>query len=76
MPCSQMISMNCRPPRPIEIMKLATLPATKARMRNNERLNIGSATRRSIMTNTTSSASPPMSSASTIGLVHPIEWPP
>ena len=36
--------MNISPPRLSEAMKLATLPAEKARMRNNERRNIGWAT--------------------------------
>ena len=41
MPCSQMMSMNIRPPRLSEARKLATLPALKARMRKSESRNIG-----------------------------------
>ena len=37
MPCSQMMSMNIKPPRLSEARKLAMLPALKARMRNRAR---------------------------------------
>ena len=76
MPCSQMISMNCMPPRPSASMKFAMLPAAKARMRNSESRNSGSATLVSTKPNTTSAASPPNMAVSTHGLVQPIGWPP
>ncbi len=71
-----MISMNCSPPRPIDDIRLAMLPAVKARMRNRSMWNIGSATRVSITTKASSSSTPTISSVSTAGLVHPIVWPP
>ena len=76
MPCSQMISMNCMPPRPSASMKLARLPAAKARMRNSDSRNSGSATLVSTTPNTTSSAIPPKMAVSTHGLVQPIGCPP
>jgi hypothetical protein len=45
-------------------------------MRNSRRSNIGDATRVSIQVKTPSSAAPPISPASTQGLVQPITWPP
>ena len=48
MPCSQMISMNIRPPRATADRKVESVPKVKARMRNSGSLNIGSATRFSI----------------------------
>src|ERR1700683_134188 len=44
MPCSQMMSMNCTPPRPSAMSRLATLPAANARMRNSDSRNSGSGT--------------------------------
>ena len=76
MPCSQMISMNCMPPRPSASMKLARLPQAKARILNRESRNSGSATLVSTTPNTTSSAIPPKMAVSTHGLVQPIGWPP
>ena len=75
-PCSQMISMNIRPPRLSEARKLATLPALKARMRKSERRNIGWATFVSMIPKTTRMAMPPKISAMTTGLVHPMVCPP
>ena len=71
-PCSQMMRMNCRPPRPIADRSAAMLPAANARMRKRSRWNIGSSTRVSITQNTTSSAMPPSSIDRTNGDVHPI----
>ena len=76
MPCSQMISMNCRPPRPTAITKLARLPIANARIRNIDSLNSGSATRVSTKQNTISRASPPNIRPSTSGLVQPMGCPP
>ena len=76
MPCSQMISMNIRPPRPSEASSVAIVPALNARMRNSERLNIGSSLRSSITTKAASSRRPPPISPSTSGFVQPIECPP
>ncbi len=76
MPCSQMISMNCMPPRPIEASRPARLPAENARIRNRFMWNIGSDTWFSMKQKTTSSTAPPMSPVSTHGFVQPIEWPP
>ena len=76
MPCSQMIRMNIRPPRPRLDSKLAMLPAVNGRILNSASWNIGSATRVSITQNTASTARPPKISVSTTGLVQPIVCPP
>src|SRR5215475_11345372 len=76
MPCSQMISMNCNPPRPIEASRPARLAPAKVGFLNSPMRNIGSATFVSTTQNTTSSATPPMRPASTQGFVQPVEWPP
>ena len=76
MPCSQMISMNCMPPRPIASIRLAMFPAANARILNSEMRNSGSATLVSTNTKMTSSARPPNSTVSTHGLVQPIGCPP
>ena len=76
MPCSQMMSMNCSPPRAMAAMNPAALPAAKARMRNRPSWNIGSATRLSMTTNAISNRTPPMRPPRTHGLVQPIVWPP
>ncbi len=76
MPCSQMISMNCMPPRPIASIRLAMLPAANARILNSEMRNSGSATLVSTNTKMISSARPPKSMDRTIGLVQPIGCPP
>ncbi len=76
MPCSQMISMNCSPPRAIAASSVAALPAANALIRNSFRSNIGSATRSSTRQNTHSSATPPIRPDSTSGLVQPIACPP
>ena len=44
MPCSQMISMNCMPPRPSASIMFAMLPKANARMLNSDSRNSGSAT--------------------------------
>ena len=75
-PCSQMISMNIKPPRLSEARKLAALPAEKARMRNRERRNIGCFTLVSTIPNTIRTSRPPKISTSTFGLVQPMECPP
>ena len=71
-----MISMNIRPPRLSEARKLAALPALKARMRKRERRNIGWATLVSTMPKTTRISRPPRISASTLGFVQPMDFPP
>ena len=76
MPASQMTSMNCSPPRAIELIRLAALPAAKARILNRLIRNIGSAILVSMMPNTTSRAAPPARPASTHGLVQPVACPP
>ena len=76
MPCSQMIRMNIRPPRPSPASRLARLPAVNGRIRNSLSRNIGSATRVSITQNAASTARPPAISAITSGLVQPIVCPP
>ena len=42
MPCSQMISMNIRPPRATAERKLESVPNVNARIRNSGSRNIGS----------------------------------
>ncbi len=74
MPCNQMMRMNIIPPRASEDRRLAMLPAVKGRIRKRRRRNIGWSTRVSIQANTTSTARPPKSAPSTLGLVHPIRW--
>jgi hypothetical protein len=68
-----MITMNISPPRPIELSSAATVPNVNPRRRKRLTRNIGSATRVSTITKTTSSATPPMIAVSTDGLVHPME---
>ena len=75
MPCSQMISMNCWPPRAMAMSRPAMLPAVNALIRNKPSSNIGSAILLSMMQNTTSSATPPTSRPITVGLVQPMAWP-
>ena len=74
MPCSQMMSTNCRPPRATATAKAAMLPAVKARIRKRLSWNSGSATLVSITTNAPKSAAPPTRRASTAGLVQPWSW--
>ena len=76
MPCSQMISMNIRPPRPSADRNVESVPKVKALMRKSGRRNIGKRTRVSITANASSSTIPPPSAPSTNGLVQPIVWPP
>ena len=76
MPWSQMISMNCSPPRATEASSVAALPAANARIRSSFRSNIGASTRCSMKQNAVSSTTPPIRPVSTTGLVQPIEWPP
>ena len=52
------------------------LPAAKARILNSFMLIIGSGTRFSITTNSTSRTTPRPIPASTVGLVQPMVWPP
>ena len=75
MPCSQMISMNCWPPRAMAMSRPAMLPAVNALILNKLSSNIGSAMLRSMRQNTTSSATPPPSRPITSGLVQPMAWP-
>ena len=70
-----MISMNWMPPRAMDTSRPAMLPAVNSRILNRLSRNIGSATLRSMSTNTSSSATPPISSPSTTGLCQPIELP-
>ncbi len=72
MPCSQMISMNISPPRAIAARKVERVPKVKARMRNSASRNIGSATRRSIVTKAASEAAEAASRAITRGLAQPV----
>ncbi len=72
MPCSQMMSMNCSPPRPIEDISPARLPMPNDAERNSRMSTIGSATRSSMKQNATSSSSPTMMAPSTNGLVQPV----
>ena len=76
MPCSQITSINCNPPRAIDDANTAKMPAAKPRMRSNCRSSIGSAARRSIGTKATSSAIPPNNVSSVAGFVQPIARPP
>ena len=74
MPCSQMISMNWRPPRAIDASSEAAFPAAKARLRNSPRWNIGCGTRVSTIAKTTRSTTPEISPVSTLGLSQPMVW--
>ncbi len=76
MPCSQMMRMNIRPPRPSPAMRLARFPAVNGRSLNRSSRNMGSATLVSITVKTASTARPPMMSVRTIGLGQPMVWPP
>ena len=76
MPCNQMISMNCRPPRAIDARKFTVWPAANARILNSRRSTIGSLTLASIRQNATSRIAPPIRPASTLGDVHPMVCPP
>ena len=53
MPCNQMISMNCRPPRPIEDISPARLPIPNEADRNSRMSTIGDSTRSSMKQNAT-----------------------
>jgi hypothetical protein len=68
--------MNISPPRATADRKVDRVPNVNARMRNSGSLNIGSATRRSIAKNTTSSATPAESRLTTRGLIQPVWWEP
>ncbi len=76
MPCSQMMSMNCNPPRPTEDIRPARLPSPNDAERNSLMSTIGSATRNSMKQNATSSSSPAVIAPSTHGLVQPVVAPP
>ena len=70
-----MISTNCRPPYASRAVNPVRLPAVNALILNRLSWNSGSATRRSIATNTASNAAPPTSPAITAGFDQPIVWP-
>ena len=72
MPCSQMIRMNCSPPRPSDAVRFATLPQVNDRILNSESRNSGLSTLVSMITNATSTATPPIRQLSTIGLAQPV----
>ena len=76
MPCSQMISMNIRPPRATAARKVDSVPKVKARMRKSGSRNIGSLTRRSIITKATIEQTARASRPSTRGLPQPVGEPP
>ena len=76
MPCSQIISMNCSPPRLTDASRPAKFPVENALIRNNDMLNIGSSMRDSYTQKTIRTIVPPISPARTHGLVHPMLWPP
>src|SRR5690242_3921141 len=75
MPCSQMISMNIRPPRATADKKVESVPNVKALIRNSWSRNMGCATRRSIIAKAIRLTVAPAISASTLGLVQPVGWP-
>src|ERR1700722_2602829 len=68
MPCSQMISMNCMPPRPRASIRFARLPQKKARILNSDSRNNGSAPLVSTTPNRTRTATPPKLAESTPGV--------
>ena len=72
MPCSQMMSMNIRPPRPSAPRKLAKTPAVKARILKSWSRNMGSSVCTSMKQNRIRKATPAPISASTTGLVQPM----
>ena len=76
MPCSQMISVNIRPPRATAARKVESVPNVNARILNSWSRNIGSAARRSTTQNASRESTPSDSSATTRGLVQPVAWPP
>ena len=67
-----MISMNIRPPRATADRNVDSVPNVNARILNSGRRNIGSATRRSIIANAISDATPEAIRISTRGLPHPV----
>ena len=71
MPWNQIISMNIRPPRPIDPRNWARLPKANGRMRKRERRNIGSFTRLSMTANAASRTMPLAIMEMTNGLPHP-----
>ena len=73
MPCSQMMSMNMRPPRPSAPRKLAKTPAEKARILKSCSRNMGSSVWSSMKQKSTRKATPTPSSVSTVGLVQPMD---
>ena len=76
MPCSQMISMNIRPPRPSADRNVETVPKVNARILNRLSRNIGWATRVSMSTKAASRAAPAARRAMTRGLPQPMACPP
>ncbi len=67
-----MISMNISPPRATADRNVDSVPNVNARILNSGRRNIGSVTRRSIITKAISDATPNASRMSTRGLAHPV----
>ncbi len=65
-----------RPPRPMPARNVEIVPAVNARIRNNEIWNIGCSTRVSMMAKAASSPIPARKEKMTVGLVHPMVWPP
>ncbi len=68
MPCSQMISMNCSPPRPRADKKVDRVPKVNARILNSPSRNIGAATLVSTSTNSARRAAPTARKVMTRGL--------
>ena len=75
MPCSQMIMMNIRPPRPTAARNDDRVPKVKARILNRGSRNIGSTALVSITANAARSTTPAASSPSTGALVQPMLCP-
>ena len=74
MPCSQMMSTNCRPPRATATANAAMLPAVKARIRKRLSWNSGSATLRLDHHERAQQGGAADEEASTTGLVQPRAW--
>ena len=72
MPCSQMMSMNWRPPRPIEDISPARLPMPNEADRNSLMSTIGESMCSSMKQNATSDSSPKAIDPNTHGLVQPV----
>ena len=72
MPCSHMMSMNCRPPLAIDESSTARLPAAKARILKSRSSNIGSVTCSSMYAKSARTMAPPPIIPSTKGLPQPM----